>query len=228
MCIVANTDVNLISVHELCIRQQHLRLAFHQHMRLVCTHTSIPRLTHTTTPSRLHCHSPDIGEVLRLLGRLGDEALTHGAYEARATACFRAIFEVDEFVKNGSLLRHLKVNPSSDAAVAWFLLRLAIHDESADVREHPEMHALVRYISHSNQPGAAVISKKLDMVFASGSGAAKAAAAAVEAASLDDAMSIVPPGQREHDNDWADFRDISIYPTASELMSTESPYLPYV
>jgi hypothetical protein len=202
VCLIAASHGQICLASHRCIARPTARPA-----ASTCYFLNLPR-----RPLRGPHHSPDISEILRLLGRLGGEALMHGVYDARATACLRAIFEVNEFVKDGSLLRQLRVNPRNDAAVGWFLLRLANSDDSADIREHRQVLDLVQHLSRSTQPGAAVISKKLATVFAS-PGASKAGFDAAGAASLEDAEAIVPPGMRKHDNDKPNFRDIAIYPS---------------
>ncbi len=160
--------------------------------------------------------APEWDSLMDLLARLGDETLLHGVYADRAQACFYAMFGVDEFVKNGSLLRHLEVRQDGHAAVAGFLVCLARCEPA--VRVEPEVEKLSRFLQKSRHAGVAKAAKELVVVLSgSGSGSRATSSAGSE---------LLPPGRREHDNDKKSYRDVEIVPTTRELLCEQPAYLP--
>ena len=166
---------------------------------------------------------PNIAPVVRLLAALGAEKLSHGVFKSKALLCFCTIYEASGFTD--TVLAQLAQGTLGDpAAIAWSLVKLA--QGVPQVHDDPTILQIVDLLRTSKAAGATQLATMfasvkappdLDRTPATDQGlvSLQAAKAAMR-----------PPGVRDHDNDKADFRQISIIPTPKELDCSEQPYLP--
>jgi hypothetical protein len=101
----------------------------------------------------------------------------------------------------------------SQLGFAWLLLQLILlPGEDADpYRKVAEDTIIINLLTNSNHPTIKTIAQKIDQVISTSTVVAHP-------------VNGFGPGGR-HDNDFADFREIAILPTADEISSTEIPFI---
>jgi hypothetical protein len=185
--------------------------------------------------------SPGLNLVMELLTALGAEAMRHGVYKDKALICFRALFELEELMELiTKRLADPYLDPYSNAycnmdavTIAWMLLALA---QEKDIRGSHMALKLLQTLQSDHLKsvgGLQQVLQRLSTMFASITEDAQGTydqdrkATFTPLTSLQAAKNAMRgPGLRDHDNDFADYRDIDICPTPRELMCTEHAYLP--
>ena len=155
-------------------------------------------------------------------------------YTQPSTFAVNAATGLDDLI--AELTRSMKVAKLQDddvAAVAYCLVNAASQtgEAGARVRNNSGVLGLVALLRQSTARGVKELAVMFPSVQEKQDGAAKGASAdtppAPAVVSLAAAKMVVrPPGERDHDNDKHNFRDISITPTPSELSCQEPAYLP--
>jgi hypothetical protein len=168
-----------------------------------------------------------LNSAVAFLAKLGDRELNRGTMIQCVEDCFKSIYTTPGLPS--ALLEAMEASRITDlSAVAWFLVSVCKKDAKA--REDPkilEMAQLLRSAAENSQDGA--ISHLANLLPQEDvDNSSSFTHDDMQAQSLSDARLLRPlPGGR-HDNDYADYRKISILPTASEMNSTTESYLPLV
>eukprot|EP00798_Chlamydomonas_sp_ICE-L_P013667 gene13667-19555_t len=199
-------------------------------LALTCDEALLPALT-----TALGITANSLGPPLELLAALGAEQLSHGVYASRVLRIFHTFWEALGFMQ--SIQEALIGNKLRDpAVVARMLIKLAPEVEAVRQCKDPYTAKVVELLHCSTAEGMSALAPRLATLFIivampSGATLPPSQAAKVDAfpESLQAAKSAMrPPGVRDHDNDSADYRSISILPTPAELNCQELPYLPPV
>eukprot|EP00798_Chlamydomonas_sp_ICE-L_P020755 gene20755-27575_t len=201
-----------------------------EQLALTCDEALLPVLS-----TALGITANSLGPPLELLAALGAEQLSHGAYASRVLRIFHTFWEAPGFMQ--SIEKALVSNTLRDpAVVAWMLIKLAPEVEAVRQCKDPWTAKVVELLHCSTAVGMSSLAPQLATLFsivALPSGATLAPSQAAQADAFPESLQAAksamrPPGVRDHDNDPADYRSISILPTPAELNCQEPPYLPPV
>ena len=69
---------------------------------------------------------PNMGEPLKLLAAMGEEAVMHGVYQERTLRCFRTVYGAADLMKTltEQLTSGRLTGPKDHSTIAWFILQL--------------------------------------------------------------------------------------------------------
>lgn len=152
---------------------------------------------------------------LPLLEILGSDDLSKPVYDQPLEKVLKNLYETKFLIP--ALLVHIRESRAqrsdSRTALIWFLTKLTLKE--ADARKDESVAEMAKLLSESG-PGAECLNTVLGGTLESSND--------LSLAGVRDKQTEMPGGR--HDNDFADFRSISIVPTLDEFLCPADPYLP--
>ena len=171
---------------------------------------------------------PDTKQIFALLACLGVKQLDYGIYKSKRLDIYRAIY-------SSTFLSTISEKPAlgdvDPLALAWFLLKISNNPDDADlgqaVRGNVQVQSLVQLLLSKRE--VKVIGQQLRNMYTddvNSTAPGMPFRGGLRAARQEIKVIMRPPGERDHDNDCVNFRDVMIAPTALELQCADLPYLP--